>query len=118
MFFKNKNLVALILAVIILSVPISVSATVPVSTGYKGPGQTVFVVMHYEDASAIRHIQAKLEQDLIALEQAFAKLQNDGVLDPDFPRLVIVATAPTPICRSLTLRHWVRHMSLRQPQAF
>jgi hypothetical protein len=91
MHLDKKHVVMLVLVIIILSVPMNASATVDVSSGYKGQGQTVFIAMHYECVSPVGHIQARLEQDLIALEYAFAKLQNEGFLDPDFPRLVIVA---------------------------
>jgi len=34
----------------------------------------------------------RFEQDLLALEHAFKTLQKEGKLDPDFPRLVIIAS--------------------------
>lgn len=87
-----KNYIVIFVSmIVILSVPIGVSATVPFSSGYKGQEQTVFIAMHYEDASPIGPIRAGIEQDLFVLEYAFAKLQSEGFLDPDFPRLVIVA---------------------------
>ena len=92
MLGKHKGYGVFILTVLLLSLPLQTEATVPVSSGYKSPGEVVFIAMHYEDASAIAPIQLKLEQDLFALEHAFKTLQKEGKLDPDFPRLVIIAS--------------------------
>ncbi|MBS3976040.1 MAG: hypothetical protein KGZ75_04840 [Syntrophomonadaceae bacterium] len=92
MLGKYKGYGVFILTVLLMSLPLQAEATVPVSSGYKSPGEVVFIVMHYEDASAIAPIQLKLEQDLLALEHAFKTLQKEGKLDPDFPRLVIIAS--------------------------
>ena len=92
MLGKHKGYGVFILTVLFLSLPLQAEATVPVSSGYKSPGEVVFIAMHYEDASSIAPIQLKLEQDLFALEHAFKTLQKEGKLDPDFPRLVIIAS--------------------------
>ncbi|MBS3947140.1 MAG: hypothetical protein KGZ57_02380 [Dethiobacter sp.] len=84
--------ILLIMTGLLLSLPLRAGATVPVSAGYEGPGGTVFVAMHYEDVSPVVPLQVKLEQDLIAIEEVFKTLQREGKLDPDFPKLVIVAT--------------------------
>lgn len=88
----RKVLSALVANLFLLLTPGSLMATVPVSTGFEGPGSTVFVIIHHEDASPIGHITSKCERDLIALTYIFKKLQSEQKLDPDFPRLVIVAT--------------------------
>ena len=92
MLGKFKSYGTLILTVLLLSLPLQAEATVPVSSGYISQGEVVFMAMHYEDVSAIAPIQLKLEQDLLALEHAFKTLQKEGKLDPDFPRLVIIAS--------------------------
>lgn len=91
MLKKYKNHAIIMLIILILSVPLQAKATVPVSSGYEGHGGTVFVAMHYEDVSAVEPLQVKLEQDLIALEHVFKTLQSEGKLDPDYPKLTIVA---------------------------
>ena len=92
MLKKHRNYAIIIMIILILSIPLQVNATVPVSSGYEGPESIVFISMHYEDMSAIEPLQVKLEQDLIALEHVFKTLQTEGKLDSDYPRLAIIAS--------------------------
>ena len=92
MLGKYRGYGVFTLTVLLLSLPLQAEATVPVSSGYISPGEVVFMAMHYEDATAIEPILLTLGQDLLALEHAFQTLQKEGKLDPDFPRLVIIAS--------------------------
>jgi len=92
MYPLNKNQIIIALTVLILLVPINVEATVPVSSGFASPEDAVLIAIHYEDASDTGHIFANLTQDLVALEYAFTSMLNEGKLDANFPKLVIVAT--------------------------
>jgi len=87
-----KLLLTLILFTVLIFPITTVYATTPVTTSYISDNEKVILTMHHEDASLIGEIDAKVRQDLAALEHAFLKLQNDGLLDKNFPRLAIIAT--------------------------
>ncbi|HSV77506.1 MAG TPA: hypothetical protein VLH37_10795, partial [Bacteroidales bacterium] len=52
----------------------------------------VMVALHYEDASEMALVRARLEQDLPAVEYVFMDLMEKGLIDEAYPILVIEAT--------------------------
>jgi hypothetical protein len=88
--FMILTLIVLISSIILAPAP--ATATVPVSSTIAGQNRSVYVSLHYEDASeGMAVIKARLQQDVHALEHVFQSLQETGELDGRYPILLVRA---------------------------
>ncbi len=85
-------LTLIVLMSYIILAPAPATATVPVSSTIAGQNRSVYVSLHYEDASeGMAVIKARLQQDVHALEHVFQSLQETGELDGRYPILLVRA---------------------------
>lgn len=69
----------------------AVTATAPVSTAMFSRDSTIILVMHYEDATNIAPIKTRMYDVLPFMANIFKEMQTEGHIDPNYPRVVIVA---------------------------